>query len=448
MSEAWRPLLTGAAAERAIEIAVTLARRLREPMEVERAAAIAYAQSNLPVRLGWHPASVSMGYAGLALLFDQLDRCQPEAGWQADAQNCLELAVCECEDVGLGLFGGLAGVAMTTWCLSRNGERYGQILSALDDALLDDVPSCVATVERETGGMPFAAFDVVSGLAGIAAYVLARQERQDFRELLARILGALRRLWTWVDGRPRWHTPSTFVNMDPKVQRQFPHGNVNCGMAHGLPCLLAVLSLASLAGVAGAETNEVIADMADWLVANQIQDAWGPSWPSVLRIVRSPPEQRTAAYRLEQADAPAHNAWCYGSAGVASALALAGRALANDGYLHTAGEALRAIIRRPMHERGIASPTFCHGFAGLLQIFARFAQAADGEDYALEAERLFRRLNAMFEPDTLLGFRSFELEGRRVDQPGLLDGTPGIALALLSVAMPIRPDWDRIFLLS
>jgi hypothetical protein len=35
-----------------------------------------------------------------------------------------------------------------------------------------------------------------------------------------------------------------------------------------------------------------------------------------------------------------------------------------------------------------------------------------------------------------------------VDQPGLLDGAPGVILALLAASTDVEPIWDRLFLLS
>ena len=35
-----------------------------------------------------------------------------------------------------------------------------------------------------------------------------------------------------------------------------------------------------------------------------------------------------------------------------------------------------------------------------------------------------------------------------IDQPGLLEGSPGIALVLLAAATSVEPTWDRLFLLS
>jgi hypothetical protein len=419
-------------------------------MEVEKAASIAYAQSTLPIKLGWQPASLAMGYTGLALLFGQLDRCRPDEGWALPAHNCLELAAYECEDLGSGLFAGLAGVAMVTWSLSQNGQGYARLLSSLDRSLLEDLPEQVARVNAESTGMPFAHFDLVSGLTGIATYLLARADQPEHREHLVQILDAIVRLWSQgTDGLPRWHTPSRFVGQDPKHQREYPHGNLNCGLAHGLPGPLAILSLASLAGVtAGPAMHETIDAMAAWLLRNRADDAWGPNWPNVIGIAPADRGLNSSNFILQTAATATHTAWCYGSAGVAHSLHLAGQALGVGNYEEGAREALRAIMRRPHRERGIMSPTFCHGLAGLMHIFSRFSQSAEGHEFAPEVERLFGEIENTFEPGSLLGFRSFEFRGQRIDQPGLLDGTPGVALALLAAGSAISPDWDRIFLLS
>ena len=52
------------------------------------------------------------------------------------------------------------------------------------------------------------------------------------------------------------------------------------------------------------------------------------------------------------------------------------------------------------------------------------------------------------EPDSLLGYRNVEPGDIKVDHPGLLDGAPGVALALLSAGADDDPAWDRLFLLS
>src|SRR6266542_3420042 len=111
-------------------------------------------------------------------------------------------------------------------------------------------------------------------------------------------------------------------------------------------------------------------------------------------------------------------------------------------------DAMAAVFRRPVRERGIHSPTFCHGVAGLLQIALRFARDTQLPLLGEGVRALSDQLLEMNEPASLLGYRSFEPSGARVDQPGLLDGAPGVAMVLLAAAADVDPAWDRLFLLS
>jgi hypothetical protein len=109
---------------------------------------------------------------------------------------------------------------------------------------------------------------------------------------------------------------------------------------------------------------------------------------------------------------------------------------------------MEAVYRRPLHVRRIDSPTFCHGVAGLLQITFRFAHETGLPQFTEAARALYEQLLSLYEPDSLLGYYSLEPGGNRVDQPGLLDGVPGVVLALLAAATSVEPTWDRLFLLS
>jgi hypothetical protein len=120
----------------------------------------------------------------------------------------------------------------------------------------------------------------------------------------------------------------------------------------------------------------------------------------------------------------------------------------HPGYRELAVEAMEAVYRRPLRERGIDSPTFCHGVAGLLQITLRFANDTGLPLFAEAAETLSGQLLSLYDPDSLLVYYSLEPGGRRVDRPGLLDGASGIAVVLLAAATDVEPTWDRLFLLS
>ena len=109
---------------------------------------------------------------------------------------------------------------------------------------------------------------------------------------------------------------------------------------------------------------------------------------------------------------------------------------------------MEAVFRRPIPARRVDSPTFCHGIAGLLSITLRFANDTGKDVFFEQSHALTQQMVDSYRPESLLGFRNVEITDREIDQPGLLDGAPGVALALLAATSGVEPTWDRLFLLS
>lgn len=446
--KSWKPVLTGELAAAASFAGSEVAVRLSVPSRVEEAATATRTQTAFPRSAHWAPYSVAQGYAGLALLWSYLDALSPEEGWDVTAREHLELAVRDAEthfNLPTGLFSGLSGMAFSAWQLSRQGTRYRRLLSSLDQEIAaQSLP--LADSVRAQHGVNVGDFDVISGLSGIGAYLLCRRHEPGVEAALSGVVQALLHLGGEEDGVPRWHTPIQHL-WDEEVQKLYPHGNLNCGLAHGIPGPLAFLALAHRAGVESPGLPEGIARLADWLCQNRLDDSWGVNWPTATPLVETegrleaPPAAATA-------EGTSRCAWCYGSPGIARALWLAGEALDRDEYRDLAVAAMEAIFRRPIMERRIDSPTFCHGIAGLLQITLRFAHDTGQAVFIEQSCALVRQILASYQPESLLGFRNLEVPGSETDQPGLLDGAPGVALVLLAAATGVEPTWDRLFLLS
>jgi hypothetical protein len=252
------------------------------------------------------------------------------------------------------------------------------------------------------------------------------------------------------DTLPRWHTPASLL-WDAEMRAIYPHGNLNCGLAHGIPGPLALLSLELQAGSSVPGLSQAIARIVDWLFKNRFDDAWGINWPSAVPIVEPNKaiDSDEKVGRAEAApDGPSRSAWCYGSPGVARALWLAGEALGRNDYRELAVASMEAVFRRPIASRRIDSPTFCHGVAGLLAITLRFANDTGAAVFTDASRTLVQQLLDSYQPESLLGFRNIEFADQEIDQPGLLDGAPGVALVLLAAATNVEPMWDRLFLLS
>lgn len=441
----WQVVIHADLAEAALATARNVAMRLHDEKRLGTAYDLAIQQSQFPHLIRDHPSRISAGNAGLASLYSALDACFPGDGWDGAGHRQLELAAQtlgtrDVTDQKLSLFSGLSGMAFATWLSSRNGARYRRLLATIEHHLL---PAVTASAERVLAERPHGCkaslYDVISGFSGAGAYLLCRVSDPAAHSALRSVLACLVYLTEEAEGLFHCHVPA-----DPGLQDtwtdSYPDGHVNCGLAHGIPGPLALLSLALRMGVKVPGIEEAIARTADWLVAHHIEDEWGINWPiawPVGRVNTRPGVRRSS-----------RTAWCYGTPGVARALWLAGEALDCAKYREIALEGMRAVYRQPLTARRIDSPSFCHGSAGLLHITLRFANESDDPCFREAATALTCQLLDLYQPESILGYRHLESEGVLVDHPWLLDGAAGIALVLLAAAYPCEPIWDRLFLLA
>jgi hypothetical protein len=324
--------------------------------------------------------------------------------------------------------------------LGRGGNRYGRLSAAIEAELVPETHLLAeATIDRRDG-LPVSEFDVISGLAGIGAYLLAHRASPAMGSALKHALDALSALVAGAgpDGVPWWWTPAEMLG-DPATVADHPNGALNCGLAHGIPGPLALLALALTEEAPIPRLSTATAAAANWLSDHRSDDAWGINWPTMVTLPDSP----------DRPDEPSRAAWCYGVPGVARSLWLAGTALRDEDLRTLAVDAMADLYRRPVFARHIDAPTLCHGVAGLLQVTLRFWHDTRDPMFAAAAADLTDQLLDSYEPDgSLLGFRATEPGGHRLDHAGLLDGAPGVALVLLAAATDVEPSWDRLFLLS
>ncbi|WP_081593990.1 lanthionine synthetase C family protein [Nocardia brasiliensis] len=417
----WGSVLPAAMAAEAVAVARTVARRLAAPESLPP----------LPDR----PALLrdgASGAAGCAVLLSRFDGSEGERA----AHRCLTAAVRELEHADVrppGMFDGLTGLAFSALLLSRNGTRYQRLLAELDRGIVRDATSRAAVLAHARHGLPFESFDLVSGITGTGAYLL---RRNAYPAALRSALTGLVAVCRWDTDLPNWHTPAWSIAPKTPMAESFPGGVLNCGLAHGVPGPLALLSLAELSGISVPGQGEAIAVVGHWLAAHRADDAHGPNWPTGI------PLPGTAAVETRS-----RNAWCYGGPGVARALWLAGNAIDDTELRSLAVEAMLAASSRfAATAETDPAPGLCHGVAGLLQIMLRFAHDTGDPRFARAAVELTDRLLARYDPAHRFGFRcAGELPA---DRPGLLDGAAGIALALLAASTGEMPDWDRMLLLA
>lgn len=433
MPSQWKTGLDPSRLERARLVVADLGHRLRDADTIDEVRRSTTSATREP-STHWYQPGLASGYAGLALTCGQLDRCFPGQGWDVVAHRYLAAAVASgaaVPGIGSSLFGGLAGLGFVALQLSRNSSRYATLMSNVDSALTAGITALCDQADSTEDGCAAALFDLVSGLAGLAAYLLALRDAGRDHLMLKPVLNSLSGLMVRGGARPAWFTPAALLPQTMKPA--YPSGNINCGLAHGGPGALAILAIAKLSGCECRSLDEAIYSLGNWTAQNAIRNGRSINWPTGIPLDGC----ASHATRL---------AWCYGAPGVARALWLGGQAVDEGSFRALALDTIRALSCRTASIRKISSPTFCHGIAGLLQIALRFSLET-GEVSDL-VDSLTDELLERFEPDTMLGYRDVEMSGNQIERAGLLEGMPGVLLVLLGATFDVEPTWDRAFALS
>jgi hypothetical protein len=398
----WAPLLDGDAGAQALDAVRAIA-------------------TDLPGELPGSPA-LADGLAGLAVTQAYLERADLRSGSRAVDLLGRAIDAVVRRPLDPALFAGFAGVA---WAAAHLGLARRGANDAIDAALIDQL-----------GRMPHpGGHDLVGGVVGCGVYAL-EQDEPARRQILELVVDQLAAMATRAPGsRYTWLTPPAHIAA--ALRAEYPEGRYDCGLAHGVAGVIALLGAASAAGVATTKARALLDGAVSWLLAQRDDDGDNRFPASV------------AGERRRTTLVPG---WCSGDLGVAIALVAAARATGDLDWEAAALDAARAAAARDPATCTVYDTGFCHGSAGVAHLFNRLHQATGEAAFAEAARAWLTRLLGQREPGGIGGF--FTVQGRdpatlsKHRAPGLLMGAAGIALVLLAAASDIEPAWDRVFLTS
>lgn len=322
-----------------------------------------------------------------------------------------------------GLFGGAARIAFSVSHLS-GGDDADTASEAIERSL-------IRFLER-----PSDAYDLISGLVGIAVPALQRisegRPSAASEPLMRAILEQLERLARPMPTGIAWHTSPTLL---PKWQRELaPDGYFNLGLAHGIPGVVAILARYIAAGVE-VERARTLLEGALAYLRSVAGPRTGSRYPTWLASQRQEAEPRVA--------------WCYGDLGVAVAVMSAAIATGRDDWRDEALDLAHGMAARSFEASQVVDAGLCHGAAGVAHLFNRLSQATGDAVLARAADTWITRTLAMRNAEPVAGFpRWIPVDGQMGWSPaaGLLTGASGVALALHAAISAVEPAWDQLLL--
>jgi hypothetical protein len=374
----------------------------------------------------WHPLGLDPGDLGMALVYSAADELRPEDGWDrlafAHVQRVIKYYTAS-PDLGIGLFSGTAGVAYALRALSRGGVRYQRALRDVDAVLLRKMDRRLATLPP-LGGLTPGTYDIISGLAGAAMYLLhvGAQDGPSW-DMVTRVVEAFCRLAVLPVPRGFWTPPSEITEFERKHHPELCGGYLNLGYAHGISGVLSLLGQAKRQQVPCPSVEEA-ATVLGAVLRNCLRSTdYGMDLP----YYKLTPGHETARMLTRCA-------WCYGNIG--AALAFAHAASVNPRFLVDCGQLLDSVEARPQQLRFDNNPSLCHGIGGQLSIQRYLAGMLGTQRCPLgrSHEETVERLLALWDDRALFGFVNEQPDGVPTDSPGFLTGAGGAAVALISLA--------------
>lgn len=337
------------------------------------------------------------------------------------------------------LFGGLCGLGWTVEHISQMKPEFvtPQAAESTDEDVNEEVDAAVLRRLLLLSGR-VCDFDLINGLVGYGVYFLERWPSGRSEEGLRAVINALNRIAEKTFSTCTWRTVPERV---PAHERELcPNGYYNLGVAHGVPGVLQFLCQIVRTG---AET-QLVSCLRDgtlgWLTAQAGADH------GRLRF--------KAWVNSEGKSADARPVWCYGDLGVAAILLQVADVTNDDALNKFVLEVLETCLKLPNESYSVQDAGLCHGAIGIAHIYNRIYQRLGDERFRGAALNWYQRALKMFKPGTGVGgYTKYATSGPGgavvwEAWPGLLDGSIGIALALLAAVTSVEPCWDRLFLLS
>lgn len=378
-----------------------------------------------------HPGLLS-GYSGAALFYAYYYNL---TGKKKHLQKVHEVmlksieALSE-EELILSHCSGVAGIA---WCIQHlmqagfaEGDGMQDIFEEVDDVLGNFMEADL----RDNN------YDFLHQGLGIALYFLERVPHPAAEKYLTEVVMQLERTAVENEHGISWKDHFSRTSKELENRDCF-----NLGLAHGIPAIIAILGVIYEKGIAADTAQKLIDRSVAWLLAIQNEPEPGLTslYPSLVGMSNEALHGKQS--RL---------GWCYGDLSIAVAVWNAGLRTKNQQYRQAAYN----IFEHTLHHRdtkngSVNDACFCHGSAGIAQIFHRASLASGDPLLSRGADQWIRQTLQMNTwEDGLAGYKFYNNPSYE-NCYNLLEGITGIGLTLIaSLDKDTDPAWDRCLLLS
>ena len=394
----------------------------------------------------WDDIALSRGIPGICILFAELDNLYPDEGWGEYTYNYFKKIIKKIQTDGVrsvSLFSGVAGIGLSAFCNSKNGHAYQTFISNINDIIINAVSPILSFDISK--GVPSTLYDVIEGLSGILGYLYVFAEDPQVNKIIKKCIRKLIEITEQQEFNgimvPNWYIPKKYQFTEHE-RNIYPQGNFNTSLSHGTAGILLALAGGIKYGVEECGQIDAIKRIIDFYKKYFVLDAANHVfWHGQISLE----EYKTGHINNEKNFK--RDAWCYGNPGIDYALYVAASVL-EDSY--TQEFVIKNLCETVNNLHGIYSPTFCHGYAGILGILLALENNYNIDVFQSKKIEIVKKIESFYDPEYEFGYWDIEQEkGEYVNykKVGLLDGCAGTCLTLLEHYYGSTTSWNNAFLL-
>lgn len=335
----------------------------------------------------------------------------------------------------ISMIGGLGYecFAINAFCQEANilqnfSSSYNSLLFCATDIRLKQInnyPTCDSN------------YDMISGISGLLYYLLDHNNTQEENKILTKCIQYLVSFTQDKEFQGKaiigFHVlqPNQNPNFD---QRDFRHGSINFGLAHGMLGPLIALSKAYAEGFYVNGLKEGIEKIYHlYEIYRFVNETNISYWPGQITV----DEYWERECRVEHLHSPC--SWCYGNIGIIRGLQKVAGYMGWSEKEQTHIEEMKLFLTKDKKTYNLISPSLCHGFSSIVAIqtcaystYRDLQLLANLERNVKEIIKGYRRNNEREVSLADICNETIWLEGYLKDL-SLLTGSIGIATTLLSL---------------
>ncbi|MGL5576555.1 MAG: lanthionine synthetase C family protein [Sarcina sp.] len=314
----------------------------------------------------------------------------------------------------MSLYSGVTGFGMAIYLASRKKQKYEALLKSFNKIIIHHTKMLLKMITKDIDNLKESHYELIQGISGQLAYLLNFKEDPQIEEIIKEGLEYL-------------------INIIEPDET-------------GVPKYLIKNKNIYKEGIIIKNQQKAIKDTLDFLKEFSYTEGQNVWWYGRVKKEDYLEKNKTAVKNRAS--------WCYGTPGIGRAMYIAAVAIDDIEMKNFAIDALKGLAKINVKEYDLISPTICHGYAGILIVFDSMYKETNDIVFKEACNKLidliFEYYDKNFEfvfPDRNISFKNnFEILEKK--SLGLLEGSLGVLLSLLSVINIEDMEWKRILLIN